>query len=681
MSAVGGPNPRESTRDRHPLNRNIVQAGQGRLELQRHFDKLTRAFRFRSRVGCVLLCLLLGAPPLAAQDSAAEHASHHPGGSPTPASSTGASQAPAPMPKPSETPAKAGAMGQMMQKMMAPAEGSGEAPAGCCAMGGPTPFYASLMEWPKLTDEARRAVRPKALERFNSGMVALSSQESQIHRAMAMNDYAAASAAIGRARESLALAESGSGVLKGLGEGNAPRDLALNWFKRETSLEGVQQMDAQAELAGLSWWHAIGMVGLVAAVIAALVSWRARRRRVAELVERLTSAGPAASALPPVLTPSASAAPARAPGTPAPRPWKGALRIKAIFQETPSVKTFRLMDANDGPIPFNFLPGQYATITSEIDGQKVRRSYTISSSPTQRDYIELTIKREQHGLESRHMHDHALPGDLVEISAPAGRFFFTGKEAEGIVLIAGGVGITPMMSVLRSLTDRSYPYDIYLLYGVNTPADVIFREECVYLAQRHPRLHFHSVVAKPEGFDWKGPTGYISAEFIAASVPEIARHRIHLCGPPPMMEAVKAALSQLGVPTEQIKTEDFAPPKGGPVVASEQATSFADSANAEASDALPLPVAVSTAHASIAFAVSGKTGLLAPDQSVLEAAETLGVNIDFDCREGTCGRCKVRLREGEVVMEVEDALSREEKASGIILACQAKSTGNLVVDA
>ncbi|KAH2811552.1 hypothetical protein KXV85_005298, partial [Aspergillus fumigatus] len=167
----------------------------------------------------------------------------------------------------------------------------------------------------------------------------------------------------------------------------------------------------------------------------------------------------------------------------------GVLRIKAIFDETPNVKTFRLMESNGDSIPFTFLPGQYATITSEIDGQKVRRSYTISSSPTQRDYIELTIKREQYGLESRHLHDHADTGDLLEISAPAGRFFFTGKEADGIVLIAGGVGITPMMSVLRSLTDRSYEHDIFLLYGVNTPEDLIFRDECDHLARRHPKLH------------------------------------------------------------------------------------------------------------------------------------------------------------------------------------------------
>lgn len=646
--------------------------------MQGRSNQLTQT-RLRSKqrlIRALIAASALFAPALLlAQGAAVDHAAHHPAAAGNPPSAV-PSAGPA-MPKPSSTasPAPGDAMAQMMQGMMAPAGApAGGAMGGCCGMGGPKPFYASLMEWPVLNDEARRAIRPQALQRLNGGMVALSAQESRIHHAIAMNDYATAAHELGGARESLALAASGSGILKGLSEGKPPREMALTWFKSETALAGDNHMSAQSDVAGLSWWHVIAMAILAAAVVAALISWRARRRRVASLVERLTSGAPAAgSAVGPA---SATTAP-NLPISGTQRPWKGVLRIKAIFEETPTVKTFRLMEANGGSIPFSFLPGQYATITSEIDGQKVHRSYTISSSPTQGDYIELTIKREQNGLESRHLHDHALTGDLVEISAPAGRFFFTGEEADGIVLIAGGVGITPMMSVLRSLTDRSYEHDIFLLYGVNTPADLIFREECAYLARRHPRLHVTSVVAKPEGTDWTGPVGYVTAEFIAGAVPYIARRRIHLCGPPPMMAAVKTALEELEVPAEQVRTEDFAPPKGGPVPAADTLTPVP----AEAGIAPSPPIPVSSAHASITFSGSGKSGPLAPDQSVLEAAESLGVNIDYDCREGTCGRCKVPLREGQVVMEVEDALSADEKASGIILACQAKSTGNLVVDA
>jgi len=264
------------------------------------------------------------------------------------------------------------------------------------------------------------------------------------------------------------------------------------------------------------------------------------------------------------------------------------------------------------------------------------------------------------------------------VTAPSGSFFFTGKEARGIVLIAGGVGVTPMMSVLRSLTDRSYEHEIHFLYAAKTPSELIFREECAYLARRHPKVQVVSIVSDADGQDWTGPVGFMTAEFIAASVADIVEHRIHLCGPLPMMEAVKSALETLKVPPEQVKTEDFAPPKGGPVPDTEPNP---PEPGGEPKPADPEPTSGPSAQSTVKFATSDKSGPLLPDQSVLEAAEALGVVIDFECRVGTCGRCKVPLSEGVVTMEVEDALSAEEKSSGVILACQAKSVGDLVVDA
>jgi ferredoxin-NADP reductase len=434
----------------------------------------------------------------------------------------------------------------------------------------------------------------------------------------------------------------------------------------------------------LSWLHVAAMLILAAALGTILFMRWQRLRRIGALADRLTpnSDGKQASGVAGSAPPGGEpAAPATSSPPAVQKPWKGVLRIKAIFDETPTVKTFRLMDANLKPFPFVFLPGQYATITSEIDGQKVRRSYTISSSPTQRDYIELTVKREEHGLESRHLHDHAKTGDLLEITAPSGKFFFTGTEAKGIVLIAGGVGITPMMSVLRDLTDRSYEHKIHLICAANTPQDLIFREEIAYLARRHSNVTIASIVSNADA-DWTGPVGFITPEFIVACAPDIAERRIHLCGPPPMMDAVKYALAQLKVPPDQIKTEDFAPPKGGPVPANEPEEPPPESAPAAPPATVGGAAAdAPSAQATVEFSTSGKSGSLSPDQSVLEAAEAIGVVIDFECRVGTCGRCKVPLSKGTVTMEVEDALSAEEKAGGTILACQAKSPSNLVVAA
>ena len=645
-------------------------------------QKLARPTRMTTKIAWAAFAApmaMLGYSVAQGQAPPSEHALHHPGAAAPPAREMPKAGTIVAAPRDMATSAPAGGMTDMMKGMMSPSPGASGA-AGCCGIAGGKPFYPTMINLPVMTTEARKAIRTEAVARLGSGVATVTAGQAALHHAQMSNDPGAAQGAIAIVRDGVSLSESGNSALQGLNEGQPPQRIASTWFKREMAITPDSEMIMDGGFRDLSWLHTAAMLLLAAALVAALLLRRARLQRIGALAQRLTPGGQ-----PPGNLPAGAAAPkdarqatvvAAAP-LPVKRPWKGVLRIKAIFDETPTVKTFRLMEPNMGPIPFTFLPGQYASITSEIDGTKVRRSYTIASSPTQRDYIELTVKREDHGLESRHLHDHAETGDLLEIIAPAGNFFFTGKEADGIVLIAGGVGITPMMSVLRNLTDRSYPHEIHLIYGVRTPADLIFREECAYLAKRHPNVTVLSIVSSAEGTDWTGPVGFITADFIAGCVDDIAKRRIHLCGPRPMMDAVKAALEELQVPPDQVKTEDFAPPKGGPVPDREPE----DEAPAPPADAAGGGTAPTSAQAIVNFSKSGISGSLAPDQSVLEAAEAVGVVIDFECRVGTCGRCKVPLTEGTVTMEVEDALSADEKAAGTILACQAKSPGNLVVDA
>ncbi len=160
---------------------------------------------------------------------------------------------------------------------------------------------------------------------------------------------------------------------------------------------------------------------------------------------------------------------------------------------THNVKTFRFRSPNGGQIPFDYLPGQFLTMHIAPRGIPTKRSYTIASTPTWRDRIEITVKREDHGLVSRWLHDELRLGDKVEIEAPSGTFFFTGKEAESVVLIGGGVGITPMMSAVRYLTETKWPGKVYLILGFRAPHDLIFRKEIAELeapqrqSQRHGR--------------------------------------------------------------------------------------------------------------------------------------------------------------------------------------------------
>ncbi len=363
-----------------------------------------------------------------------------------------------------------------------------------------------------------------------------------------------------------------------------------------------------------------------------------------------------------------------------PKLWSGQLRVARIVQETPDVRTFRLVSPDGNPLPFDYLAGQYLILTLQIAGQRVIRTYTIASSPARPAFCELTIKREEHGLASRHLHDTLREGDLLHVSAPAGRFTFDSAQAAGIVLIAGGVGITPLMSILRCLTDQSWKGDICFLYCAKSPQDIIFRQELENLQSRFPNLHLLVTLTRAEATEWAGRKGRITGELLRQAIPNLAARPVFICGPASMMDPTILMLRELGVPADQIKSEAFVAAKRAEVaLASPDANAIPAP---PAARALPsTPPAGYPAFPTLTFARSQKSVPLPPGKNLLEIAENAGLNPDFECRSGVCGRCKTRLLAGCVTMEVEDALDAADKSHNFILLCQAKSADNVTIEA
>ena len=567
-------------------------------------------------------------------------------------------------------------------------------------------FYPSLMDMPSLSAEQRQRIESQARAALNTATEEIASAEASLRQANARADSTGAEEATSRLRDALTQAMSAATTLRALSEGKPPQQIALDWFRTQLNLP-VLTASSDAGL-GLSWFHVVTMAVLATFTVAMILVYVLRLRRANTLVQRLTSApalavasgrmaAPVPSAPPPAMPPSA-ASPGTPPSTPvgeaappssaaavassaaATGPWKGKLQVAAIFRETKDVKTFRLKSSDGGPIPFSFLPGQFLTYTAEIDGKLVRRSYTIASSAAQTAYVETTIKREEPGIFSDYMHDKLKQGDLIEVAAPFGAFTFRGQEADSVVLIGGGVGITPLMAAIRYLFDTAWRGEIFLVYGAQTTEHFIFRDELEYLQRRMPNLHVIATMARAEGTSWMGPQGHVTKELLTQSVPGIVKRRIHLCGPPGMMEAMKKLLATVGVPSDQVKTEAFGPARGAvPPPGVTQVLS--EPAAPTAAGAPPTTPAIGPATATIRFAKANKIAALPPDKTVLEIAESVGVPIDYACRVGVCGTCKTKLLEGQVTMEVEDALTPEDKSQNIILACQAKSVGNLVVEA
>ena len=372
----------------------------------------------------------------------------------------------------------------------------------------------------------------------------------------------------------------------------------------------------------------------------------------------------------------AHARPSAAPPKAAPKFWSGELKVARVFDETGDVRTFRLVSPDGSPPPFAHQPGQYLTLALTIGGQKVNRSYTIASSPTRGGHVEITVKRLDEGRGgSPHVHRTLVEGATVKVSAPAGKFVFTGAGADRVLLLAGGVGVTPIMAMARYLTDRAWPGQIHVVFSVRTPAEIIFADELAYLARRHPNFHL-CIVATRAGADWTGERGYVTADLLRREVPDLTRTPVYLCGPQPMMDAMEGLLVGAGVPAAQIHTEAFVSPVTA-ALDEPPAEGAASAAGAMVSGrARP-----SEAPVQIRFARSGQGGELSADRTVLEAAEDCGVDLPFECRSGVCGQCKTRLISGEVAMDSADALSASERSRGLILACQARAITDVVVDA
>jgi ferredoxin-NADP reductase/DMSO/TMAO reductase YedYZ heme-binding membrane subunit len=371
-----------------------------------------------------------------------------------------------------------------------------------------------------------------------------------------------------------------------------------------------------------------------------------------------------------------AASPAVAPR--AGRFWSGELVVTQIVEETPDVRTFRLAAKDGGKLPFVHGPGQYLNLALSIDGERANRSYTIASSPTQSSYCELTIKRNPAGRVSRYLHDVLRAGATLKVSAPAGRFIFTGVESDAVLLIAGGVGVTPLMAIVRYLTDNAWSGQIHLIFSVRNRLDVIFADELGRLQQRFPNLHLCVTLSGAEDGSWLGERGRISTDLVRRLVPNVTRLPVYLCGPDPMMAETRRLLLELGVPGAQVKTEAFvstAVPSVAVLGGKAESTPPAELAGAgqAASSASHEPSTVSFQRSMAAIELS-------MGQTILEAAEETGLSIPFECRSGICGQCKTRLLTGRVTMDVQDALSAADRSNGLILACQARPVSDVTVD-
>ena len=225
-------------------------------------------------------------------------------------------------------------------------------------------------------------------------------------------------------------------------------------------------------------------------------------------------------------------------------------RVADIIPRTYNVKSFRFARAG----LMNFKAGQYMIITLKTGEQEARKPFSISSSPTEKDYIEFTKKLTGHPFSDRL--DALRVGDPATVDGPFGNFTFEGESAR-IGLLSGGVGITPLRSICKYCTDMKLNTKVTLLYGNRTEEDIVFRQDLEQMQRQNDNLKVVLTLAEPRT-NWKGYTGNIDSEMIKKEIPEYPKTVFYVCGPPAMVEAMGNLLKTLDVPGESVKKENFA---------------------------------------------------------------------------------------------------------------------------
>jgi len=330
--------------------------------------------------------------------------------------------------------------------------------------------------------------------------------------------------------------------------------------------------------------------------------------------------------------------------------------------DTVTATTFFFQTAPQ-PSRFDYLPGQFLLLTVTIAGRQISRAYSLSSAPTRPHALAITVKRVAGGEVSNYLLDTLQPGMMVSAQPPQGHFHLPQTLPAQLLLLCAGSGITPMLSMTRTLRDLGIKNPIHFVYSARHENDVIFRDELLARAKDDPDFHLtllletaSDALTLPRG---RLATGRLDAELLAEISYGLNDYQIFLCGPSGYMDAVNGLLDTpryVGVPLHE---ERFSP-----------------SANPGATETSSLN-ASDDSHFALSVPAFGTQTRISAEETLLDVLEREGLPIIGACRAGVCGSCKCKVESGEVQSSSAMALTPEQVAEGYVLACSSKATSDL----
>jgi ferredoxin-NADP reductase len=339
--------------------------------------------------------------------------------------------------------------------------------------------------------------------------------------------------------------------------------------------------------------------------------------------------------------------------TPDARPGFVPLRVNRVVRETSDAISIVLDVPESSVRHFGYQAGQFLTLLVCVNGREHRRCYSMSSAPTAGEDLRITVKRDRDGVVSNWLNDTAAPGNEIHALPPEGRFVLKDTDRE-LVAFAGGSGITPVFSLLRSALE-STTRRTRLFYANRGRDSVIFDEPLASLKD----LHSNRFLLQHHLDDESGFVTPAQIEAFIAHAKNADAAEYYICGPGPFMEIVQATLRTAGLPTDRVHLEHF------------EVAELPVGPSADGDEAVTEEVTIELEKRKI-------TVPYLPGDTLLQTARMAGLSAPSSCEIGSCGTCMARLTQGSVRMINNDALEDDEVADGWVLTCQAVPTSRTV---